>query len=192
MFIGCGSAVKLTHVESGGKTYLNSAGMSLGSGSGQQIVTAIPDRTKTSAMWIIKEASDGDVCLSGTKVNCGSKIRLTHKDTGRNLHSHSIRSPLSNQQEVSAFGEDGNGDDGDDWIVMCKNTKNKFLNRGQRFYLKHVATQRYLGASSQVKFTRQNCGGRCPVMDHLEVFGRSRADTMTEWFIDVGVFLSLD
>jgi len=191
ILIGCGSAIKLSHVESGGKNFLNSAGMSLGSGSGQQIVTVIPDRTKTSAMWIIKEENDAkEICQSGDRIACGSKIRLTHKDTGKNLHSHSIRSPLSNQQEVSAYGSDGKGDEGDDWLVVCKKPSTKYLQRRERFYLQHSQTQRFLGATSQVRFTQQNCGGRCPVLNHLEVFCRSRSDEMTEWFIDVGVFLS--
>lgn len=190
ILIGCGSAIKLTHVESGGKHYLNSAGMSLGSGSGQQIVTAVPDRTKGSAMWIIKEADGKEPCQSGDRIACGSIVRLTHKDTGRNLHSHSIRSPLSNQQEVSGFGKDGEGDDGDDWLIVCKKPSVKHLTTKERFYLQHRATQRFLGATSQVRFTQQNCGGRCPVLNHLEVFGRSRSDSMTEWYVDVGVFLS--
>ena len=36
----------------------------------------------------------------------------------RNLHSHHFSSPLTNQQEVSAFGEMGEGDTGDVWKVM--------------------------------------------------------------------------
>eukprot|EP00560_Eucampia_antarctica_P005240 CAMPEP_0197832974 /NCGR_PEP_ID=MMETSP1437-20131217/17195_1 /TAXON_ID=49252 ORGANISM="Eucampia antarctica, Strain CCMP1452" /NCGR_SAMPLE_ID=MMETSP1437 /ASSEMBLY_ACC=CAM_ASM_001096 /LENGTH=221 /DNA_ID=CAMNT_0043436679 /DNA_START=51 /DNA_END=716 /DNA_ORIENTATION=+ len=191
ILIGCGSAIKLTHVESGGKHYLNSAGMSLGSGSGQQIVTAIPDRTQGSALWIIKESAlSKEPCLSGAKLTCGSKIRLTHKTTNRNLHSHPIRSPLSNQQEVSAFGDNGEGDEGDDWIILCKKNSNKYLQRGERIYLQHAGTKKFLGASNQVKFSQSNCGHRCPVLNHLEVFARAKSDQMTEWFIDVGIFLS--
>ena len=45
-------------------------------------------------------------------VKCGQTIRLTHVNTGRNLHSHHFQSPLSHNLEVSAFGENGAGDDG--------------------------------------------------------------------------------
>jgi len=50
------------------------------------------------------------------RIKCGSVIRLKHLNTGRWLHSHKFRSPLSNQQEVSAF--DGS-DTGDNWEVRC-------------------------------------------------------------------------
>jgi len=42
-------------------------------------------------------------------VRCGTKIRLEHIQTGRNLHSHLFSSPLSGHQEISAFGEEGKG-----------------------------------------------------------------------------------
>jgi dolichyl-phosphate-mannose--protein O-mannosyl transferase len=48
----------------------------------------------------------------------GDLLRLTHVATGRNLHSHSgIRSPVSGQQEVTAFGERGAGDVNCDWRI---------------------------------------------------------------------------
>lgn len=50
-------------------------------------------------------------CLD-EKVLCGDPIRLEHVLTKRNLHSHDFISPVSNKFEVSAFGEDGNGDAG--------------------------------------------------------------------------------
>lgn len=45
-------------------------------------------------------------------VKCGQTIRLMHLATKRNLHSHHFSSPLSHNLEVSAFGEDGEGDEG--------------------------------------------------------------------------------
>jgi hypothetical protein len=36
-------------------------------------------------------------------IKCGSIIRLYHSGTGRYLHSHYHQSPISHQQEVSAF-----------------------------------------------------------------------------------------
>eukprot|EP00980_Cylindrotheca_fusiformis_P022228 scaffold9135_cov102-Cylindrotheca_fusiformis.AAC.1 len=53
-FVTCGSAVKLSHYQSKAQTkqehFLNSEGKNLGSGSGQQIVTAIPNPTTTNAL----------------------------------------------------------------------------------------------------------------------------------------------
>jgi len=45
-------------------------------------------------------------------VLCGDTIRLEHALTKKNLHTHNVRSPLSNKQEISCFGNDGDGDSG--------------------------------------------------------------------------------
>ena len=46
-------------------------------------------------------------------IKCGQTIRLGHAATKRNLHSHHFTSPLSHNLEVSAFGENGEGDEGE-------------------------------------------------------------------------------
>jgi dolichyl-phosphate-mannose--protein O-mannosyl transferase len=88
-------------------------------------------------------------CKTGQAVKCGDLIRLEHNLTGRNLHSHAgFYSPLSNNQEVSAFGDGGDGDMGDDWEIDC----NKNYSYGEisevgdvvkgttMFHLKHKVT----------------------------------------------------
>ena len=187
--VTCGSVVKLTHVESGGKHYLSSENKNLGSGSGQQIVTWIPEKEARSALWWIRRNNDEEEdCESGTEpIVCGSTVRLTHLTTRRNLHTHTIPSPLSRQQEISGFGEDGKGDTGDDWVVEC-NTGQWKRNKPVRF--KHVDTQRYLGGSANVKFTQQNCGHSCPILHHLEAFGRKQRDDYSVVKVEMGVLLS--
>ena len=49
-------------------------------------------------------------CSRGKPVECGQHIRFEHTTTSRNLHSHHFGSPLSNAQEVSAFGDEGKKD----------------------------------------------------------------------------------
>jgi hypothetical protein len=45
-------------------------------------------------------------------MKCGDAIRLEHALTKRNLHSEEIyQSMITNGQEVSAFGNGGEGDD---------------------------------------------------------------------------------
>ena len=48
--------------------------------------------------------------------------------TGKNMHSHNVRSPLSQRNEVSGFGDDGEGDDGDNWIIECLTENGKIMN----------------------------------------------------------------
>ena len=52
---------------------------------------------------------------------CGQIIRLEHLLTGKNLHSHDIPSPLSRKFEVSGYGDDGEGDASDNWMIECFN-----------------------------------------------------------------------
>lgn len=49
----------------------------------------------------------------------GMHVRLSHKSTGRNLHSHPIDAPVSKQfgYEVSGYGDATIGDDKDNWVV---------------------------------------------------------------------------
>lgn len=198
--VTCGSAVKLTHMESktstGEEHYLNSEGKNLGSGSGQQIVTAVSSPTTINTLWWIRGPNDEErhgseaSCTQGVAqpIPCGSVIRLSHLDSLRNLHSHNVRSPLSRQQEVSAYGEgDGKGDNGDDWRVVCTG---KYWERSTAVAFQHVDTQKYLGASSTVKFTHQNCGHNCPILNHLEIFARSQKDNFAMWIVEMGVHLS--
>jgi len=182
-------------------------------GSGQQLVTVAEDNRSPQGLWQVREAHDeGNIvppaCLTGAPVPCGKTIRLNHvvslrffinnleqfdtlifyssQVTGSNLHTHDIRSPLSNQQEVSGFGRDGSTDSGDDWIVVCNTGHWK---RDTPMQLRSAATNRYLGASSSVKFTEQNCGRGCPILNHLELFGREVNDLYTQWKVELGVHL---
>lgn len=125
--VTCGSAIKIESADVG--YYLNSEEKNLGTGSGQQIVTFVNDASTGNTLWWVRPAHTGSdmeyspdaSCKLAEPIKCGSMIRLTHIDTMRNLHSHEVKSPLSQQQEVSAYGQgDGKGDAGDDWIVECK------------------------------------------------------------------------
>lgn len=190
-YVTCGSAVKLTHIQSGGKYYLNSPKASVNSGSGQQLVTLVPDRTKSSALWLVQESHEAEPCLAGEPIWCGKAIRLTHLETQKNLHSHEVLSPLSKQQEVTAFGEDGIGDTGDDWVVVCSHGKTgQKLERNAPFRLQHVDTSKFLGGKSTTMFNERNCGGRCPVMNQLEAFARSQQDEFSLFRVELGVLLS--
>lgn len=194
-YITCGSAVKLTHVESGGKFVLTSDERQLQSGSGQQLVTAVSNDRSPKGLWQVREGHDAKFCETATPVKCGQVIRLMHLETGSNLHTHGIRSPLSNQHEVTGFGQAGEGDAGDDWEVVCEGAgyfsgSKKFWMKDTPIQFKSTGTKRYLGASSTVKFTEQNCGRGCPILNQLEVFGRKQIDSYTQWKVENGILLS--
>lgn len=140
-FVTCGSALKILNQES--QVRLHSHDVKYGSGSGQQSVTGVGASDDHNSYWQVK-AKTGNSCVRGTPVKCGQTIRLTHVSTKKNLHSHHFQSPLSHNLEVSAFGENGDGDEGDNWVVVCNS---KFWSRDSLFRLKHVTTEHYLHVS---------------------------------------------
>jgi dolichyl-phosphate-mannose--protein O-mannosyl transferase len=72
-------------------------------------------------------------------IKCDSIVRIIHVTTKRYLHSHDFASPLSHNQEVSAYGEDGAGDEGDRWKVVCT-SRNDYWLRKDGIRLQHVVT----------------------------------------------------
>ena len=89
---------------------LHSHDVKYGSGSGQQSVTGVESKTDVNSHWAIEGKSVAEPCQRGEVVSCGQEVRLQHQSTKKNLHSHHFSSPLSNKQEVSAFGDEGIGE----------------------------------------------------------------------------------
>ena len=73
-----------------------------------------------------------------SSIKCGDTIRLEHVATKKNLHSHHVSSPLSGKQEVSAYGNNGDGDTGDHWMVVCPGD---YWERDEPIMLKHIDTE---------------------------------------------------
>jgi dolichyl-phosphate-mannose--protein O-mannosyl transferase len=205
--VSCGSAIKITHVYSGVGKYLlyDSEGKNRQGGSGQHLATWLRDEPSTNrALWWVRPAHHGQenteypaaasnnfkTCSrAGDAVKCGDTIRLTNMETRRNLHSHDVKSPLSQQQEVSVYeGQDS----GSDWMVVCSQSQgNTPWRRGESVWLKHVATQKYLGASKDAEFNVQTCGRNCPLMHHLEGFARKQRDHLGEVQAEQGIYLHI-
>ncbi|XP_017590463.1 PREDICTED: LOW QUALITY PROTEIN: stromal cell-derived factor 2-like protein 1 [Corvus brachyrhynchos] len=155
---------------------------SIQTGSGQQSVTGVEASDDANSYWRIRGKSDSS-CQRGTPVKCGQAIRLTHVNTGKNLHTHHFPSPLSNNQEVSAFGDDGEGDDLDFWIVQCSGT---YWEREDAVRFKHVGTEVFLS------ITGEQYGH--PIRGQREVHGMPAANHHNYWKAMEGVFIkpSLD
>ena len=110
-----GMQLKLQHKRTGCR--LHSHDFRYPGGTRQQQVTGFYGEDDND-WWRIKAAHGAAEPLAGTHVKDGDVIRLQHVATGRNLHSHSLSvpSPVTNQQEVSAFGT-GGGDANCNWRV---------------------------------------------------------------------------
>ncbi|KAJ0068247.1 hypothetical protein NL108_018205 [Boleophthalmus pectinirostris] len=98
--------------------------------------------------------------------------------TGRNLHSHHFTSPLSNNQEVSAFGERGEGDDLDVWAVQCDG---EHWERDDSVRLRHVGTDVFLSVTGETY-------GH-PIRGQREVHGMSSPGPHALWRTMEGVFI---
>jgi len=174
--VTCGSTIKL--MNNAHKVRLHSHDVKYGSGSGQQSVTGTVVKEDVNSHWTIKGPDDKQWCMRGEPVECGQKIRLEHLSTHRNLHSHHFSSPLSSQQEISAFGEGGHGDTGDVWTVMCEGD---YWTRDNNMMLKHADTGMFLSASGHT-FGR-------PIQGQMEIVGQSRPDGSTQWRTQEGVYV---
>jgi len=174
--VSCGSVIKLESLAH--KIRLHSHDVKYGSGSGQQSVSGVSTSEDVNSHWVIKGSSEKDICKRGEPIECGQKIRLEHLTTHRNLHSHHFSSPLSNDQEVSAFGESGVGDSGDVWKLVCDGD---YWDRDEKVMLRHEDTGAYLGSSGHT-FGR-------PISGQMEIVGRRSPDSYTDWKVQEGIFI---
>ena len=61
------------------------------------------------------------LCETGRPIKCGDVVRFEHMETRKNLHSDKVRSAVSHHNEVSGYGQDGDGDEKDNWVLECIN-----------------------------------------------------------------------
>jgi dolichyl-phosphate-mannose--protein O-mannosyl transferase len=161
---------------------LHSHGVNYGSGSGQQSVTTFPGKDDTNSYWVVRGNNKVGYCKTGDKIKNGGTIRLQHLNTKKNLHSHLHPSPLTNQQEVSAYGDNGSGDTGDDWKVEL--SSGTHWKREEAVKFKHVDTGKYL-QSNRNQY-------RNPIPGQQEVACTTTKDNMIEWAAEEGIYFPTD
>ncbi|XP_034163663.2 protein O-mannosyl-transferase 2 [Pangasianodon hypophthalmus] len=98
-----------------------------GVGAQQQQVTAYLHKDYNN-LWLVKrpdDDDDGDPTGTPELVRHGDIIRLEHKETTRNLHSHLHEAPLTKKHlQVTGYGINGTGDPNDLWQVeVCGGKK---------------------------------------------------------------------
>ncbi|XP_015273849.1 PREDICTED: protein O-mannosyl-transferase 2 [Gekko japonicus] len=126
-----------------------------GVGARQQQVTAYLHKDLNN-LWIIKKYNLNtdylDPSLPVEFVKHGDIIRLEHKETSRNLHSHQHEAPLTRKHlQVTGYGINGTGDSNDFWrieVVGRKAGKHIKVLRSQ-IRLIHLATGCILGSTGK-------------------------------------------
>ena len=163
---------------------------------------------------------------------CGSEVLLTHINTMKNLHSHHhrfahsslsnvitvifyYRAPLTNNQEVSAYGNDGAGDAMDVWEVICGGNNPvspeqhpghrpsliNFAFKGRLYPIKQPLIRVYSQwrRDSAVKLKHKGtqkylaASGQQfnrPISGQMEIVAQSKSGGATEWKVAEGVFVS--
>jgi hypothetical protein len=112
-----GTTLKVSHVWTGRTLHSHPAVYTHPGTSGQQQVTTFGG-SDDNDLWRLAGPHGTPPDDAGHALADGDVVRLRHVRTGRNLHSHAgFPSPVSGQQEVTAFGTDGVGDGNDDWRV---------------------------------------------------------------------------
>ena len=150
-------------------------------------MTLISDKAESSSLWQVREGHNQTQCITGKPVKCGQTIRLMHLESQKNLHTHPIPSALSGQQEVSGYGDKGEGNHGDDWQVLCNGTT---WQKHQTVRIRHEVTGAFLAASKSFVFNEQNCRN-CPILKHMEVAGTMKTDETSHFQVGKGIFLTL-
>lgn len=181
--VGLGSIITIRHLETRGG-YLHSHNNFYPTGSKQQQITLYP-HLDTNNNWLIEPYND-TIPDHFVPLTDNMKIRLVHINTGRRLHSHDEKPPVSErdwQKEASCYGFEGfAGDANDDFIVEIVKHKSKStgdevkaLNTIIRF--RHAMTGHYL-FSSEVKLPDWG-------FDQQEVTTASQGyRPLTHWYIE--------
>eukprot|EP00884_Botryococcus_braunii_P019367 jgi/Botrbrau1/6113/Bobra.331_2s0008.1 len=172
--VTCGSTIKLQH--SATNRLLHSHEVSYGTGSGQQSVTGFESGNDANSYWVVKGPKSVP-CLQGTPLKTGSTIRFQHVNTRRWLHSHHFPSPLSNQQEVSCFGNDNESDHLDEWLVETEKGATLWF-RDAWVKLRHKETGVYLATHNKV-YQR-------PIAGQTEICGKKTSADL--WAATEGVY----
>jgi len=182
VWVTCGSTVKIAHSGTGFR--LHSHQVQYSRGSQQQSVTLFPSADQAQSYWIVHGPLDKP-CEPGTGVKKNQKIRLQHSATRRWLHSHNFHSPISNNQEVSCYGDDNFIDGGDVWTIEWDGKKPTLWKQDLKVRLKHVDTSMFLASHSGSRFGH-------PISGQLEVVGvswKGASGWGTDWYAAEGIYM---
>lgn len=180
-----GSALRIENILTKYQLYSNK--YTWGTGSQLQIITGIRSKDDINALWVIKSQHGSPTKNIGEPVMCNDVIRLEHSNTGKNLHSHSFKSWITDSQEACGFGEDGLGDVNDNFKIICYGNKEPKIYGHTQFFLQHVPTNYYLYINVKTSlFDERNCRN-CPIMYQREVSLTGTKDKQSLWKVTGGL-----
>ncbi|XP_005986590.1 protein O-mannosyl-transferase 2 [Latimeria chalumnae] len=124
-----------------------------GVGARQQQVTAYLHKDYNN-LWIVKKPKANPAGPSDPVkyIKHGDLVRMEHKETSRNLHSHPHEAPLTKKHfQVTGYGLNGTGDPNDYWRIEVIGGKTGDLVKVLRSKIRlvHLATGCYLYSSGK-------------------------------------------
>lgn len=185
MEIAYGSKVTLKNMGYGGGL-LHSHIQTYPEGSKQQQVTCYHHKDSNNEWWIYPNRNQPELNTEEHPhlVANGDVLRLVHFQTGRNLHSHEIKAPLTKaHQEVSCYGNMTIGDEKDHWTIQVvkdavSSDRSKIRTLTTAFRLRHTYLGCYLRAGTvnlpewgfkQIEVTCDNKNNPSDVYTHWNV-----------------------
>jgi dolichyl-phosphate-mannose--protein O-mannosyl transferase len=178
---GCvrfGSNIVLKHNTTG--LLLSSHPVDYGAGSKQQEVFAGSLSSDENHHWVVLPAF-GERRKVDDIVSYNTPVRLRHRLTRRNLHSHSdVASPKTYQQEVTCFGDDNVSDINDNWLVQRHSYTNNYDNSGY-WMINDIITLRHIQTGATLH------SHRIPLHDDLQevtCFGPGHEDN-DKWSVQI-------
>ncbi|KAJ7281955.1 MIR motif-containing protein, partial [Mycena rebaudengoi] len=156
--INLGSMVTLRALSPNVAGYLYSHALNYPSGSLQQQVALVPQRSENTT-WRVYNASanyqtreQDALSLPRQQVIADMAVRLEHVPTRKHLHSHDIAPPVSSSEglsEVTGYGLIGfPGDANDNWVVEL--TEGSVLTVMAPFKLRHQLTGGFLSSRGEI------------------------------------------
>ncbi|CDO64538.1 dolichyl-phosphate-mannose protein mannosyltransferase, putative [Plasmodium reichenowi] len=162
LYVTDGSSIILENI--GTKYKLFSTDMKWGTGSGNQLVTAVTtNKNEDDLLWTVSLYEE-EKSVTGRKINCDEIVTLKHVKSNGYLIGSKHDSILSNNYELSVHKDNEYGK----FQVVCEKKKNtSYWEIGENVYLKNINQNGYLSTSKSYEFNQYNCHN-CPIMYHLE------------------------
>eukprot|EP00762_Andalucia_godoyi_P002540 ANDGO_02795.mRNA.1 hypothetical protein len=173
-YVTCGSMMKLEHMAT--RYRLHSHEVKYGSGSGQQSVTCYAGSSDPNSYWKVW----GPECKPGQALKNGQVVTLEHVQTRKLLHSHLHASPLSGNQEVSAY--EGR-DSGDFWKIVTVDGSKSWKRSGAVMF-EHVDTALMLASNGRHRFGD-------PIRGQQEVYAAKDRSQNVQWSAQEGLYIAL-